>query len=108
MVIMIEKNGEKMSIFICKVNYMASSEAVERVRGEHRAYLAEFYKKGNLLLSGPRIPREGGLIVAKFNNKDEVLEFSKNDPFVKQNIAEYEIIECEVAMCDKSLERFLM
>ncbi|MDE6885861.1 MAG: YciI family protein [Helicobacteraceae bacterium] len=94
-------------LFVCLVDYLADISEVESVRVEHREYLGEFYKKGVLLVSGPRNPLNGGLIIGKFENMNEAREFSKNDPFVKKNIAEYRIFEFETVMFDNCLRNFL-
>ena len=52
----------------------------------HRDYLDEAYQAGKLLISGPRIPRTGGVIIACVKTRGE-------DPFHKQGIADYEVIE---------------
>lgn len=94
-------------MFVCKVNYIQPLEQVEKYRLEHRKYLKLGYDSGNLLASGPRNPKDGGLIVGRFNNKDEVVEFAKNDPFCINGVAMYEIIEFEVVMNANCLDSFL-
>ncbi len=94
-------------MFICKVNYTKPFSKVEEVLPQHREYLKIGYNSGNLLASGPRNPKDGGLIIAHFDDKKELLEFAKNDPFCLNDVAEYEIIEFEAVLYAKCLEVFL-
>jgi uncharacterized protein len=60
-----------------------SSEKRKRLRESHIKYLNGFKKL--ILFAGPIMDEEnnvlGSLIVIKFSNKDEVDDFSKNDPY---------------------------
>lgn len=95
------------NLFVCKVNYTKPIEQVEAVRAEHRAYLKLGYDAGKLLVSGPRNPKDGGLIVGRFANMNEVLEFAKNDPFCLHGVAEYEVIEFEAVLYADCLRDFV-
>lgn len=93
-------------LFICKVNYIQPLELVEKYLAEHRAYLKLGYDSNNLLASGPRNPKDGGLIIARFDSKEEVAKFAKNDPFCINGIAVYEIIEFEAVLHADCLKSF--
>lgn len=83
------------SIFVCLVHYLKSFEEVSVLLQEHRAYLKKGYENGVLLASGPRIPKDGGVIIGLFHSKTEAEQFSKSDPYVINNLARYEIFEFE-------------
>ncbi len=93
-------------LFVCKVNYTQPFEQVEQFLAEHRAYLALGYNNGKLLASGPRNPKDGGLIIGRFDTKDEVLAFAKDDPFCIHGVALYEIIEFEAVLHADCLHSF--
>ncbi|RDU63108.1 GTP cyclohydrolase [Helicobacter didelphidarum] len=95
------------TLFVCMVNYTAPLEKIEEVLALHRAYLKEGYEKGFLLASGPRNPREGGLIIARFPNRQEAIAFSKNDPFCINGVAKYEFIEFDAVLHAHCLNDFL-
>ena len=46
-----------------------------------------------LLASGPRTPREGGVIIGKFDDMAAAEKFSKSDPFVHRTLARDEMLE---------------
>lgn len=94
-------------LFVCKVNYIKSFEQVEKFLTEHRQYLKSGYDSSNLLVSGPRNPKDGGLIICRFDNMKSVIEFAKNDPFCINGVAVYEIIEFEPVLYAECLSNFL-
>ena len=81
-------------MFIVLLNYLKPIEDVERLTVPHRAFLDELYARAILLISGPGVPRTGGVLVARGGrSKDELMEILKGDPFYIEGIAEYSIIE---------------
>ncbi len=82
-----------MKHFIVEIKYIAPIEKIEETTLEHREYLQQGYAKGILLMSGPQVPRTGGIIIAKENSKEEIERFFKDDPYQKKNLAEYRIVE---------------
>ncbi len=95
------------TLFVCKVNYIKQFSEVEKFLPQHREYLKKWYDSNNLLASGPRNPKDGGLIIARFKNKQDAIEFANNDPYCLNNVAEYEIIEFEAVLHAKYLDEFL-
>ncbi|GAB0172296.1 YciI family protein [Helicobacter trogontum] len=93
-------------LFVCKVNYTKPFSQVEQFLAEHRAYLKLGYDSNVLLASGPRNPKDGGLIIGRFCDRDSVLDFAKKDPFCINNVAEYEIIEFDAVLYSKVLDDF--
>ncbi len=80
-------------MFVLLSNYLAPLNEVDRVVGEHRAYLDRFYASGDLVVSGPQDPRVGGVIIARFASRAQVDTFLAGDPFVRDGIAHYQIFE---------------
>jgi uncharacterized protein YciI len=80
-------------MFLILDNYKVAIQEVERVTQGHRDYLDEAYRAGKLLISGSRVPRTGGVIIACVKTREEVDEIVERDPFHKQGIADYEVIE---------------
>ena len=80
-------------MFIASLTYVKPLQEVERHLEEHIAFLDKYYKAGKFICSGRKNPRTGGIIV--FNTKDEaeMKAIISEDPFYRNEIAEYEIIE---------------
>lgn len=82
-----------MKHFVVLVNYLKPIEEINKLTPLHRNFLDEGYKKGILLMSGPRIPRDGGIIIARSNSKEELENFFKDDPYNLNSAAEYVFLE---------------
>ncbi|TGK01225.1 hypothetical protein EHQ53_09095 [Leptospira langatensis] len=78
-----------MKFFLIELEYTVPMEKLNEVTPAHREFLQTQYDKGVLLLSGPRVPRDGGMIIGKSSSLEELQEIMKNDPFVKENCAKY-------------------
>jgi len=46
-----------------------------------------------LLFSGPKIPRTGGIIVARAESAEQLVEFFSQDPYQKKGAATYQFTE---------------
>ncbi|WP_420239814.1 YciI family protein [Telmatobacter bradus] len=82
-------------MYIVLLNYTQPLEVIEKHLAAHRLFLDQHYVNGNLLASGPRNPRTGGVLLARGIKREEVEALIAEDPFAKANVATYEIIEFE-------------
>jgi uncharacterized protein YciI len=82
-----------MKHFIVEITYKVSFEELQGVLPSHRAFLDEGYAKGMLLMSGPKNPKTGGMVVARANNEKEIKEYFERDPYHTKNLAEYRFVE---------------
>lgn len=80
-------------MYILNLTYKKSLEEVNKNLSAHNEYLQTYYTKGNFICSGRKEPRSGGIILAKFTSLNEAQETIKNDPFLKNDIADYQITE---------------
>ena len=80
-------------MYLILLNYKVPIEEVERVNPAHRAFLDQARKADKLLVSGPKVPRSGGVIVALTKTREEVDQLIDEDPFFQEKIADYEVIE---------------
>ena len=51
-------------MFIIELTYKASLTEIDAHMAAHVAFLKKYYASGNFLVSGRKIPRDGGIIVA--------------------------------------------
>jgi uncharacterized protein YciI len=94
-------------VYLLISRYLKPLDEVDASLADHRAYLKRFYDEGLFLVSGPRVPRTGGVIVAKLASRSQAEEFLRNDPFVQRGIAAYEIIEFTPANSAAAIAAFL-
>ena len=80
-------------MFIVEIIYQKSLEVIDQYLAEHRAFLEAGYKKDYFVASGPKTPREGGIIISQLEDKVQLENILKHDPFQVHHLAEYKIIE---------------
>jgi uncharacterized protein YciI len=84
-----------MKHYIGEITYTAAPEMIAATVGEHRAFLQTGYDRGWLLLSGPQVPKTGGMIVCRAPSLEELHAFFANDPYQIKALAEYRFTEFE-------------
>lgn len=82
-----------MKHFIIDIRYIAPITEIERVLIRHRAFLQEGYDAGLLLMSGPKNPREGGIIVARAESREAIEAFFARDPYAQEAVATHHFTE---------------
>ncbi len=85
-------------MFIAILTYKKPLEEVDRNLQAHRDYLAKHYAAGDFIASGPQIPRVGGVIMIKADNRAAVDSIIAQDPFNINDIADYQIVEFTLTM----------
>jgi len=79
-------------MFILSLTYIAPLEDADKHMEAHMAWVKAGYEQGLFLASGRKVPRTGGVILAR--GERAVLErMCADDPFTVHGIAEYEITE---------------
>ncbi|MFT8890157.1 MAG: YciI family protein [Ethanoligenens sp.] len=80
-------------MFLVNLTYVKPLEEVESHLKEHIVFLNKYYQTGNLICSGRKNPRTGGVILMNAANEDAVKQIISEDPFHINKLANYEIIE---------------
>ncbi|TGK31541.1 GTP cyclohydrolase [Leptospira gomenensis] len=96
-----------MKQFIVILRYLVPLEIVDRHVLEHREYLSQGYEQKILLASGPQEPRTGGIFIARAKDRNTMEEFYRRDPFHKNGVAEYQILEWNPIKFQKEFEFWL-
>lgn len=95
-------------MFIAILTYQKPLSEVDQFLAAHREYLAKHYAAGDFIASGPQIPRVGGVIMIKANDRTAVETIIAQDPFNIKDIAEYKIVEFTPTMfCNDILKTIL-
>ncbi|MGF0131373.1 YciI family protein [Dietzia cinnamea] len=84
-------------MFIITSRYLKSFEMDDPTLREHLEFVNKHYDDGTFVAFGSRKPRVGGLIIARGTDGDEMRALMKDDPFVREGIAEYEFQECQLS-----------
>jgi uncharacterized protein YciI len=80
-------------MFVIELIYKAELREIDARMRAHMAFLKKHYASGKFLVSGRKIPRDGGIILALGKSRDEIEAIVKDDPFVKQGLADFRVIE---------------
>lgn len=80
-------------MFVVILTYKKPLEIIDQYVAEHRAYLDKGYKDNFFIASGPQNPRTGGIIISQLNNRAQLENILKQDPFIIHELADYEMIE---------------
>jgi uncharacterized protein YciI len=80
-------------MFIIELVYTADLAAIDAHMRGHMAFLRKHYAAGRFLVSGRKVPRDGGIIIATGHDRDEIDAVARQDPFVSKGLAEYRVIE---------------
>ncbi len=80
-------------MFVIELTYKADLSAIDAHMRAHVAYLKKYYAAGHFLVSGRKIPRDGGIIIAAGASRAEIEAIAREDPFCKRGLADFRIIE---------------
>lgn len=81
------------TLFIVILTYQKSLAEIDTLIPKHVEFLDEHYASGTFLCSGRRVPRTGGIILARSSSKLKLEEIIKRDPFFQKEAANFEIFE---------------
>lgn len=80
-------------MFIVNITYIKPITEVEKYLPNHILFLDKYYNSEKFICSGRKNPRTGGIILCNAEDINEVNSILSEDPFYKEKIASYEIIE---------------
>jgi uncharacterized protein YciI len=80
-------------MFVVELVYNAGLKQIDAQMRAHMAWLKAHYATGTFLISGRKIPREGGIILAAGKTRAELEAIMREDPFCKSGLADFRIIE---------------
>lgn len=80
-------------MFVIELIYKADLERIDAHMAAHVRFLKKYYASGNFLVSGRKIPRDGGIILAVGKSRGEIEAIVKEDPFHVHGLADFRIIE---------------
>jgi uncharacterized protein YciI len=80
-------------MFIVELIYKADLAKIDAHMRAHVAFLKKYYANGHFVVSGRKIPRDGGIIVAVGQTREEIEGIMRQDPFCKEGLADFRVIE---------------
>jgi uncharacterized protein YciI len=90
-------------MLILSLTYNAPIEQADQHMQAHMDWVRKGYDDGLFLASGRKLPRTGGVILAR-GTRATIEAFCAADPFVTNDIARYDITEVELTTVSPGLE----
>lgn len=94
-------------MFVIVLTYKTTLEEVDKYLPGHLLYLKKNQQNGHFICSGPKNPRTGGVILCWAENEDEVRSIVREDPFITNGVADYELINFRSVDCAEGFEALL-
>ena len=80
-------------MFVIELIYKADLADIDAQMAAHVAFLKKYYASGHFLVSGRKIPRDGGIILAVGKSRQQIEAIVQEDPFYAHGLADVRIIE---------------
>ncbi|WP_439677760.1 YciI family protein [Embleya sp. MST-111070] len=94
-------------MFVITLTYVVPVEDIDALMPGHLEWLDRYYADGTLLASGRRIPRTGGVILARADDRAALDAVLAEDPFRKAGAATYDVVEFAPSRTAPGLEGLL-
>jgi len=91
-------------MFVVTLTYKVPLDVVDSHIPAHVEFLKQQYAAGVLLASGRRVPRTGGVILARAESREALMDVLAQDPFSRHDVADYDIVEFDPTMTSPELE----
>ena len=80
-------------MFVIELTYKAPLSKIDAQMRAHVKFLNKYYASGHFLISGRKIPRDGGVILAVGKSREEIEAIAREDPFCAGGLADVRVIE---------------
>lgn len=90
-------------MFVIELTYKVPLAQIDAMMKAHVAFLDRHYAAGTFLVSGRKVPRDGGVILALASSRAQVEAIMADDPFVASGGAEVRIIEFRASQRAKDM-----
>jgi uncharacterized protein YciI len=80
-------------MFVIELTYKAPLAEIDAAMKPHMAFVRKHYDAGTFLVSGRKVPRDGGIILALGESREAVEAIMREDPFCSRGLAEFRVIE---------------
>jgi len=81
------------TLFVVELSYKVPLAQIDAAMPAHVRFLKKYYAAGNFLVSGRQVPRDGGIILATGESREQIERIMREDPFCARGLADVRIIE---------------
>ncbi|HFQ8225604.1 TPA: YciI family protein [Citrobacter freundii] len=94
-------------LYVVVLTYVKPLHEIDAQLPAHVEWLKKGYAANLFLASGRKIPRTGGVILAKCDNEEQLKHYLAQDPFQRSGVANVELIPFEPSMMVTELQSLL-
>lgn len=94
-------------MFVIELVYKAPLEEIDRHMQAHIKFLTKYYKRGDFIVSGRKVPRTGGIILAAGDDIEAIKKIMDEDPFCKHGLADVSVTEFRASQYQPGLKEVL-
>jgi uncharacterized protein YciI len=80
-------------MYVVTLTYVKPLEEVDPLMDAHVAWLKSHYASGLFVASGRRVPRTGGVILARSGDEATLRAALASDPFAVHQVARFDVVE---------------
>jgi uncharacterized protein YciI len=92
-------------MFVIELTYKAALTEIDASMAAHVRFLKKQYAAGTFVVSGRKIPRDGGIILATAGSREAVEAVIREDPFYTRGLADFRIVEFRASQRADDLPR---
>jgi uncharacterized protein YciI len=92
-------------MFVIELIYKVDLAEIDAHMAAHVAFLQKYYAAGNFLVSGRKIPRDGGIILAVGESRAQIEGIIRDDPFCARGLADFRIVEFRASQQADDIQR---
>ena len=93
------------TLFVVELIYKVPLEEIDAAMTAHVRFLKKRYASGHFLVSGRKIPRDGGVILAAGESREELEAIMREDPFCARGLANVRIIQFRASQRADDLQK---
>jgi uncharacterized protein YciI len=94
-------------MFVIELTYKAPLAEIDASMRAHVKFLKKYYAAGNFLVSGRKIPRDGGIILAVGDSRERIEAIAREDPFHVRGLADVRVIEFRASQRADDIQKLI-
>jgi len=94
-------------MFVIELTYKAPLAEIDASMAAHVNFLKKYYAAGNFIVSGRKIPRDGGIIVAVATSREQIEAIIREDPFHQRGLADFRIIQFRASQRARDIQKLI-
>ena len=94
-------------MFVIELIYKADLGEIDAHMRSHMAFLKKHYAAGTFVVSGRKIPRDGGVILAVGESRERVEAIAREDPFHARGLSDFRVVEFRASQRADDLQKLL-